>query len=141
LHFEEKHITVDNRIQDGIVISADRLKLQEVFNNLLNNAVKYNKEDGGSIIINQTMNDDNTLTVSLKDTGIGMTKDQLNKVFNEFYKADGSRHDFDSSGLGMPITKRIIELHGGKIWAESDGLDKGSRFYFTLPRNRPKQNQ
>jgi len=54
-------------------------------------------------------------------------------MFDEFYKADESRHDFDSSGLGLSISKKIIEKHGGKIWAESDGLGRGSTFYFTLP--------
>lgn len=131
LHFDKKQITVENNIPENMMISADILKMQEVFNNLLNNAVKYNKKDGAIIIEHGVEND--TLTISIKDTGIGMTSEQLKRVFDEFFKADSSRHDFDSSGLGMAITKRIIELHGGKIWAESEGLDKGSTFYFTVP--------
>mgnify|MGYP006287535951 CR=1 FL=1 len=131
LHFDEKQITVENKIPENMMISADILKMQEVFNNLLNNAVKYNKQDG-AIIIEHCV-DNNTLTISIKDTGVGMTSEQLERVFDEFYKADSSRHDFDSSGLGMPITKRIIELHGGRIWAESEGIDEGSTFYFTIP--------
>jgi signal transduction histidine kinase len=67
-----------------------------------------------------------------------MTKEQLERLFDEFYKADESRHDFDSSGLGMSIAKRIVEKHGGRIWVESDGIGKGSTFYFTLPKNIPK---
>jgi len=67
-------------------------------------------------------------------SGIGMTNEHLEHVFDEFYKADSSRHDFDSSGLGMPICKRIVERHGGKIWAESKGPGKGSTFYFTIPK-------
>ena len=62
-----------------------------------------------------------------------MNEEQIKNIFNEFYKADESRHDFDSSGLGMSISKRVIEKHGGRIWAESEGLGKGSTFYFTLP--------
>ena len=62
-----------------------------------------------------------------------MTPEQMTHVFDEFYKADWSRHDFDSSGLGLPICKRIVEKHGGKIWVESKGVGKGSTFYFTLP--------
>ena len=62
-----------------------------------------------------------------------MTKEQLDHIFNEFYKADESRHDFRSSGLGLSICKRIVEKHGGRIWAESSGLGKGSTFYFTIP--------
>jgi signal transduction histidine kinase len=64
-----------------------------------------------------------------------MTNEQLSHVFDEFYKADESRHDFDSSGLGMSICKRIVEKHRGCIWAESPGPGKGSTFYFTIPRN------
>lgn len=72
------------------------------------------------------------------DTGKGMTTDQLSKIFSEFYKADGSRHDFESSGLGLTIVKRIIEMHGGRIWAESEGIGKGSTFYFSLPLDRER---
>ena len=71
--------------------------------------------------------------VSIKDTGIGMTNNQIKHMFDEFYKADQSRHDFDSSGLGMTISKRIVERHNGKIWAESPGIGKGTTVYFTLP--------
>ncbi|GAH44071.1 unnamed protein product, partial [marine sediment metagenome] len=66
-------------------------------------------------------------------SGIGITREQIDRVFDEFYKADESRHDFDSSGLGLSICKRIVEKHGGRIWAESSGKGKGSTFYFTIP--------
>jgi len=62
-----------------------------------------------------------------------MNEKQLSHLFEEFYKADWSRHDFDSSGLGLPICKRIVEKHAGKIWAESEGIGKGTTMYFTLP--------
>ena len=67
-----------------------------------------------------------------------MSKKQLDKVFDEFYKADKSRHEMDSSGLGLSICKRIVEKHGGKIWADSEGVGKGSIFYFTLKTDREK---
>lgn len=62
-----------------------------------------------------------------------MTSEQIKFIFDEFYKADKSRHDFDSSGLGLSICKRIIEKHKGKIWAESPGPGKGTTIFFTLP--------
>jgi signal transduction histidine kinase len=61
-----------------------------------------------------------------------MTEEQIDLVFDEFYKVDKSRHEMDSSGLGLSICKRIVEKHGGKIWVESVGPGKGSTFYFTL---------
>ena len=62
-----------------------------------------------------------------------MTKKQIKQIFEEFYKADKSRHDFDSSGLGLTICKRIVERHNGKIWIESPGLGKGTTVFLTLP--------
>jgi len=129
--FSNKKITVYNNIPRHIEIKADQLRLEEVLENLFNNSIKYNSELG-SITLNAKENG-KLVTVSVCDTGIGMTKEQISKVFSEFYKADESRHDFDSSGLGMPICKRIVERHGGKIWVESSGLGKGSTFYFTIP--------
>ena len=130
LMFEEKNIIVSSHIPDHILVYADQLRLEELLNNLLNNAVKYNEENGKIEI--DALEKEDTITISIKDDGIGMNAEQINHIFDEFYKADESRHDFDSSGLGMPICKRIVEKHGGSIWAESDGLGKGSTFYFTL---------
>jgi len=70
---------------------------------------------------------------------MGMNEEQLSHIFDEFYKADWSRHDFDSSGLGLPICKRIVEKHGGKIWVESEGEGKGTTMFFTLPTSSEKQ--
>jgi signal transduction histidine kinase len=94
--------------------------------------------NGAGTITIDAKQDNESVIVSMKDTGIGMSNDQINKIFSEFYKADTSRHDFDSSGLGLSICKRIVERHNGKIWAESEGLGKGSTFYFTVPRNELK---
>jgi signal transduction histidine kinase len=65
-----------------------------------------------------------------------MTSEQIDHIFDEFYKADESRHDFDSSGLGMPIALRIVQRHNGRIWVESEGVGKGSTFYFTIPLSK-----
>ncbi len=129
--FDNQHIKVENKVSCDLIVQIDRLRVEEVLTNLFNNAVKYT--DGpGQIIIDAKLKDER-IVVSVKDNGIGISKDQINRLFDEYYKADTSRHDFDSSGLGLPICKRIIEKHGGKIWAESKGIGKGSTFYFTLP--------
>ena len=131
LLFEDKKITVVNNVENDIFLEADSLRIEELFNNLFNNAVKYSYDEG-TIIVDAMIHDD-TITVSITDSGVGMNDEELYHIFDEFYKADSSRHDFDSSGLGMPIAKRIVEKHGGRIWAESEGLGKGSVFYFSIP--------
>jgi len=129
--FDEKKIQIINNINNNIWVKADKLRFEELFNNLLNNALKYSKKNG-LITFDAQVNKD-FVTVVIKDNGIGMTKEQLHHIFDEFYKADESRHSFDSSGLGMTICKRIVEKHKGQIWANSGGPGKGSAFYFTLP--------
>jgi len=131
LQFEENMISFDNQVPQNITVKADKLQLQELFNNLFNNAVKY-ADKNGNIYVKATPYEDK-VKISVEDNGIGMTKEQIKKIFDEYYKADNSRHDFDSSGLGMAICKRIITKHGGRIWAESNGPGKGSTFHFTLP--------
>ena len=131
LLFEKNHIIVENKIDKHLFIQADKLKLEELFNNLLTNSVKYSSEKGGMIKIDAEENK-GIVTISISDKGLGMDKEQLDHVFEEFYKADESRHDLDSSGLGLAICKRIVENHNGKIWAESEGKGKGSTFYFSL---------
>ncbi len=131
LLFKENKINVMNNISKEINLNIDKLRYEELLNNLLNNSVKFSKESG--LIKIDSKDDDEFIRISISDNGIGMTDKQLNHMFDEFYKADESRHDFDSSGLGLSISKKIVEKHGGKIWAESEGIGKGSTFYFTLP--------
>ncbi len=125
------NIELKNNIDKDIITNIDNLRFEELINNLIDNSVKYSKESG--IIIINSIHNEYFITISIKDNGIGMSENQIQNMFDEFYKADDSRHDFDSSGLGLTISKKIVEKHGGKIWAESEGLGKGSTFYFTLP--------
>jgi len=129
---------IDNKIKDNLVVKADKLRLEELFDNLMVNAVKYSPK--GGIITIDAKEDRDFVRISIKDTGIGMNEDQLNHIFKEFYKTDQSRHDFDSSGLGLPICKSIVEKHGGKIWAESSGLGKGTKMEFTIPKSLKNNN-
>ncbi len=128
----EKNMKVNTHINNEIIINADKLRFEELINNIITNAIKYSN-DGGIISIHAE-DKDNEVHLSIKDNGIGMTQDQLERLFDEFYKADESRHDFESSGLGLPIAKRIVEKHGGKIWVKSEGIGMGSTFHFTLPK-------
>ena len=126
----------ENKIDEKVIVSADSLRIKEVFSNLLINANKFMPEGGKIILDTEKSKDKDFVTIIMKDTGIGMTLEQLTNVFDEFYKADQSRHDLDSSGLGLTICKRIVEKHGGKIWVESLGKNKGTTFYFTLKMDK-----
>lgn len=129
--FKAKAITLQNNVPAGIAVRADRVLLGEIFDNLIANAVKYMENGTGTICIDAAREHE-VVIVAVRDTGIGMTREQLERVFVEFYKADPSRHDLDSSGLGLVICRRIVERHGGRIWAESAGEGMGSTVIFSL---------
>lgn len=128
---KSKNLDLKNNINKKMIVKADKLRLEELASNLLENSVKYSNEFGKITI--DVEKENNHAKISIKDTGLGMTKEQIKHAFEEFYKADKSRHDFESSGLGMTICKKIIERHDGKIWIESPGIGKGITVYFTLP--------
>jgi len=111
-------------------------RLQQVITNLTNNAINYTREGGITVRVNQ---DENGARVEFSDSGIGISSADLPRLFAEFSR--GSNVETKGSGLGLSISKRIIEAHGGKVWAESPDptTGKGSRFTFTLPKDwRPK---
>ena len=129
--FGEKDIKVENEIDKNISVYADEMQLRELFTNLSSNTVKF-VQNGGKVTFN-AKEDNGVVRISIKDTGIGMTKEHTEHIFDEFYKVDSSRHELDSSGLGLSICKRIVEKHGGEICVESPGLGKGTIFYFAVP--------
>ncbi|HSE91052.1 MAG TPA: GAF domain-containing protein, partial [Candidatus Binatia bacterium] len=119
---------VDDRLGD---FTGDERKVKQILVNLLTNAVKFTPE-GGQIKV-EAMLGDNAVIVSVTDTGIGIAKKDQEAVFEEFKQASGHyAHKREGTGLGLTLTKKFVELHGGKIWVES-GLGKGSKFTFTLP--------
>jgi len=136
---DENNISIENKIGEKIFVKADRLRFGELLNNLITNSIKYTPDSGGEITID-AKEDGDFVTISVNDTGMGIKQERLSHVFDEFYKADISRHDLDSSGLGLAICKRIVEKHGGKIWVESPGRGKGTAFYFTLKSGKNNQN-
>ncbi len=114
---------------------GDLMRLSQVLINLVGNAVKFSFS-GGSISVNVNVKEDKTdevvLLFSVKDTGIGISPDQQEKLFQAFNQADTStKREFGGTGLGLTISKEIVQLMGGKIWVESE-QDKGSTFYFTI---------
>ncbi|HEX16984.1 MAG TPA: HAMP domain-containing histidine kinase, partial [Thermoplasmatales archaeon] len=127
----EKNISPENRIPRGVIVRADKLRLKEVFANLISNSIRYTPE-GGRIEF-RAREEGNEVMVEVRDNGRGLSEEEKERIFDEFYKVDRSRRDLDTSGLGLTICKKIVERHGGRIWAESDGLGKGTSICFTLP--------
>jgi GAF domain-containing protein len=118
-------------------VSADRSCLEQVFDNLLGNAIKFSP-DGGEITV-CIREEGEYLRVAISDTGIGIPDGQLEKIFERFYQVNGSpTRRFGGTGLGLALVKKTIEAHGGKVWAESQE-GQGSTFYFTLPILKGKE--
>lgn len=126
----QARFTTEIAIDPAITVMADQLELEEVFYNLVSNAVKYSPV-GSHLAITAT-SDGQLVTICVRDNGSGLASDELDQIFEAFYKADQSRHELDSSGLGLSICKRIIENHGGRIWAESAGKGHGTAICFTI---------
>ncbi len=115
------------------LLSADSASFEEVLNNLLDNAIKYNVE-GGEIRVRASRGG-GSVSVEIQDTGIGISKPELPKIFDRFYRADKSRsRQTGGTGLGLAIVKRIVERHAGRIEAQSVP-NQGSTFTLTLPQN------
>ncbi len=126
-----KEISLENRIPvDLKAASGDENRLQQILNNLIGNAIKFT--ESGHVIVSAKTEDD-VITVSVSDTGIGIPEDKRDVIFQEFQQADGSiSREYAGTGLGLSISKRLAELHGGKMWFESKP-GKGSIFFFSLP--------
>jgi two-component system NtrC family sensor kinase len=121
-------VTVDERLGDFV---GDERKIKQVLLNLLSNAVKFTPE-GGRIGI-KARQADGSVEISVSDTGIGIAPEDQPKIFEEFRQVGSDyAHKVEGTGLGLTLAKKFVELHGGKIWVESE-VGKGSRFIFTLP--------
>ena len=122
-------------VHKNLITRFEKERIHEVVGNLLTNAIKYTPPYG-MIEIKSEIKDTYYL-VSVKDNGIGFTEEEKEKGFKQFGKIEhygnGSYISTEGTGLGLYITKKLVELHGGEIWLESEGRNKGSTFYFTLP--------
>jgi len=98
--------------------------------NLVGNALKFSKQ--GRVVVEVTRQEENLL-YRVSDTGIGIPKEELENIFVEFQQLDTAiTREFSGTGLGLNITKKFVEMHGGRIWVESE-LGKGSNFFFSIP--------
>lgn len=112
-------------------VKIDKLRVEQVIMNIVGNAAKYSPT-GKQIFLSVTNGPDQDIIFSVKDQGIGMSKDEQNKIFNKFYRVEGVVKQYNGLGMGLYISSKIISNLGGKIWVESREKE-GSTFYFTLP--------
>jgi signal transduction histidine kinase len=127
---EEKNLEVKADIPEDLPeIRADRAKIEQVLVNLLRNGIKFSGESGELVIAVEA--DENEIEFSVADKGQGISSEEVELIFERLYRSDEAQEE-DGQGLGLAISKKIVELHGGRIWAESEP-GKGSTFFFTLP--------
>jgi signal transduction histidine kinase len=133
---EAKSITIETSLSLPATIFADRLRVKQVFFNLLSNALKFTPS-GGKIRIDAALRE-GVIEMSVSDTGVGIAKEQHEAVFDKFYQVGSTTKGVrEGTGLGLAITKALVEEHGGGIWLESEP-GKGSRFTFTIPHEEIK---
>src|SRR5215213_1664626 len=127
-------LSYESKEKDAIIIEADRSRMCQVVYNLLNNAIKFTTEGSITVIVKRKDIDDNFILVSIRDTGTGIDSEMLPKLYTKF----ATKSETGGTGLGLFISKSIIERHGGKIWAENNNNCDGGRgatFAFNLPVN------
>jgi len=134
----DKDLRVSVNLQSPVPdIAADRRRLAEVLQNLLDNAMQYTPS-GGQIMVSASA-DDSEVTFTVSDTGIGIPRADQPRIFERFYRVDVARsREVGGTGLGLSIAKHLVEAHGGRIWVESE-VGQGSQFHFTVPVFDPER--
>jgi signal transduction histidine kinase len=131
----EKNLSlfIDERSDQEIEVYADNTRLRQVMINLVNNSIKFTEK--GQIVISAQPVEGARLLITVKDTGIGIPPDKVEAIFQEFTQVDSSTtRKAGGTGLGLPISRRLVEMHGGRLWAESTGKPgEGSAFFVELP--------
>jgi len=133
----KKNIDIITHIDEDLpAVTADKVKLKQILFNLLSNAVKFTPENG-RITIHANLTGQ-LIQIAVSDTGIGIKSENMDKIFEAFRQVDGSyARRYEGTGLGLTLTKRLVELHNGRIWVKSE-YGKGSTFTFTVPIKSPK---
>jgi len=131
---DKRELSLELNVQENIFIQIDKNKITKVIKNIVSNAIK-NTPPRGIVSINLKRMK-KYIEISIKDTGVGLTETELGRIFQKFGKIERYGKDFDvdieGPGLGLYLAKKIIEMHGGKIWADSEGINKGATFIIEL---------
>ena len=134
-----RHTSLEIHIAESISVRADADRLQQVFYNLTENAIKYGKAEG-HVSIDARLAAGQKVEVLVTDDGPGIPPDAINRVFERFYRVDRARsRESGGTGLGLAIVKHIVQAHGGEAWVVSD-LNKGAAFHFTIPATPSPKN-
>jgi signal transduction histidine kinase len=128
LYLENKELEFITNIDSNIMLNCDEHYIKSSIDNLIINAIKYSA--AGKIVIN--LHKDNLIRFSIQDEGTGIPKGELHEIFMAFTVSSKTHSSAGGRGIGLTLCKKAIEVHGGKIWVESDG-ENGSTFFFTLP--------
>jgi len=139
---KEKSIRLNFRLEEALEpIQADQARMQQVLWNVLKNAAKFTP-DGGAVEVRTGRSASGHLRIEIQDSGVGIAAPALSRIFNAFEQADSDNpHQFGGLGLGLAISRAIMDLHGGTIRAESQGLGRGATFVIEFPRNAPAGEQ
>lgn len=128
---EKKHIQIKNYLSAGLIVRADKNRIGQVFTNLIDNAIKFNKDKGFIKIYSHA--EGGKVKITIEDSGLGIPEKDLPRIFERFYRVDKARsRELGGTGLGLSIVKHMVELHGGSVGIES-AENIGSKFWFTLP--------
>ena len=136
--FKSYNIKIENNVESNVNIKTEKNRLLQLFDHVTSNAIN-SMPNGGTLTFDSKpykRTEKSFVQITVKDTGTGLTRDQTDRLFDEFYKTDDSRHKLDSTGLGLAICKLIVEKHGGKIWADSHGPGTGASIHFTIPSEK-----
>lgn len=129
----ERFIELINQVPENITVFADAVRFEQMLTNLIDNAIKFNRE-GGSVTVSHTRNENSDL-ISVADAGEGISGDHQQRIFERFYRTDRARsREIGGTGLGLAIVKHLARLHGGEVSVTST-LGKGTTFTIELPRN------
>ena len=131
LHHEATRYSISIRAEladDTPEAIADRVQLQQVLMNLMLNAIEAMKETAGELTIKSQLDQDDQLLISVSDTSVGLPAEKADQIFDAFFTTKPQ-----GTGMGLAITRSIVESHGGQLWATANG-ERGATFHFTLPR-------
>ncbi len=130
-------LTFESNVETQCVVQGDMEKIRQVALNLVDNAIKYTQVGSIVVRVDEQINGDKKVLLSIKDTGMGVSADYKKSVFEKFERGEGGKMNTTGSGLGLYLAKQIVEAHKGKIWLESEGKGKGTTFFVEFKESKP----